>query len=745
MILLIAFLFMLSAYLLLSRNLRDETVRVHQAYVQQSQISMDYLLSEVFLITSKVILLPEIQSLGGFEGALGSRQYYLKNRLKDNLSKLHGSHPAIESVFVYFWPADYIVSSIGAYEVDYYFKTKYSQSGMTRSDWREMLLSSDDYIHTTSLTQTGIGEVSSPYIQFITANLPMFAPEKTQVAICLTIKESTIKSLIGGVNKEGSFLIVDGDDNIYLDDGVTLPGGFPNYAQLVDNRHLSTVIENQILTHFPSKLIDWQFVSLSAQSDVESRLNRLRWIILGLVIIFWIIGAWLAYFFAQRNYRPVTRLIEHISGTPAVEEVTHFRRAEYLYIEESFNRLKEEKASIQDRLALQQEALRVDFLSRLLLGRVKETSHSVEEQCEYHGFFFEEDAFVAVALRMEDTILNSDQLTQEHGAGWLANQIQSTLARHAIGDGWVCEVSSLSVLFLNLSSPSDDPSLVLAKLLGDLKVHIMRETGITYTIGASSYISDLSSVPLAYEEAREALDYRMIHGKGAVITYYDVIEQEKEQKVPNTLRLERRFINLFTTGNYKEAGELMQNIMGRLEHVPSLSKLRMRLFAFISLFLDAMGDLFDDAFVTDLDCEARLLSCTTLVETRIEMDLLFQEIQDFTLGQKKASLRERVSAIIEANYTDANFSVGFIAEQLDLSISNFSWLYKEETGDGPLDCIHRARLRAAKLLLKESDLAVKAIAAKCGYLSDMAFIRVFKKYEGITPGQYRNSANPIFI
>jgi cytoskeletal protein RodZ len=45
-ILLLAFLFILSAYFLLSRNLRDESFRVHEATVQQSQISMDYLLSE---------------------------------------------------------------------------------------------------------------------------------------------------------------------------------------------------------------------------------------------------------------------------------------------------------------------------------------------------------------------------------------------------------------------------------------------------------------------------------------------------------------------------------------------------------------------------------------------------------------------------------------------------------------------------------------------------------------------------
>jgi two-component system, response regulator YesN len=735
MILLIAFLFIVSGYLILSRNLRDESIRLNRANVQQSQISMDYLLSEIELITNEVIVLPEIQSLGGFEGELGNRQYYLKNQLRDELSKLHGSHPAIESVFVYFWPAEYIVSSMAAYEVDYYFETYYGQAGVAQEDWLSTLMAHDGYVKTTSFVQTGSGDIASPHIQFITAGLPMFAPEKTQVVICLTIKESTIKSLIGV--KEGSFFIIDQNDTVYLDEGIGLPADFPTYTQLLGSKRVDTIIDDQILTHFPSRFIDWQYVTLSAQSVVESRLSKLRWFFTGLVAVFWIFGASLAYVFAQRNYRPVAKLIDHISGATTKEELTHFRRKEYQYIEESFNRLKEEKASIQDQLAVQQVTLRAGFLSRLLLGRIKETSHTLEEQCEYHGFYFETDAFVAVALKMEDTILNSNQLSQEYGAVWLANQTQSVLSRHTNGDGWVCEVSNLPVLFLNIQEPSDDPQLVLTELLSDLQQHLLNETGITYTIGASSFVGDLSAIPFAYEEAQAALDYRMVHGKGAIITYYDVLEQEQEQKMDNTLRWERRFIGLFTSGKYGEASELMQNIMSRLEHVPNLPKIRIRLFAYINLFLDAMGDLFDDEFLAELDCESRLLACSTLKETRAEMANLFREIQDYTLDAGRTSMQERVSIIIEEKYMDPNLSVGYIAERIGLSISNFSWIYKEETGHGPLDRIHRVRLREAKRLLQESTLAVKRIAKNCGYLSDIAFIRVFKKYEGITPGQYR--------
>jgi two-component system response regulator YesN len=742
-ILLLAFLFILSAYFLLSRNLRDESFRVHEATVQQSQISMDYLLSEISMITEEVNLMPEVVSLGGFSGELGSRQYYLKNQLRDELYKLHRSHPAIETLFVYFREGDYIVSSIAAYDPEYYFETQYPQASISNKGWRNLLFQ-DSYGDTFSLMQLGNGDESEPYIQFVTTRMSWEGKNSSRISICLTVKESTIARLIDGGVRGGRFFIMDGPSEVFLKGDEPIPENLPAYRELWKNSEKAIVWEDQILSVFPSHVNDWLFVSLSSQTIVESRLNQIRWVIMGLVVFFWVIGTLIALFFARRNYLPITRLMEYVSGDITQDNVTHFRREEYRYIEESFNRLREEKASIQDQLTLQQETLRTNFLSRLLTGKLKESSHTLEEQCQFQGFYFEENTFVTVILKMEGTVLNDDQLTQEKGAQWLASQIQFLLSDFYYGVGWVCDINNLSVLFLNLQSPTDDPQMILQAFLGDLKEKILKETGITYTIGASSFKDAVSAVPLSYEEAQEALDYRMIKGKGAVITYYDIMAQEKGKRVFNSLNWERRFINLFTSGSYEEAGALMQSALDKLSTVHSLSVMKIRLFGFMNILIDALGDYFDEAFLDDLGCENRLLACTTLQETRLEMEKLFNEIQKYSRNQQDTSLKEKVTEIMEEYYKDPNLSVGFLADQLELSISNFSWLFKEETGIGPLDCIHRIRLREAKIQLGKTDLTVKEIARECGYLSDIAFIRVFKKYEGITPGQYRNEQKKQF-
>ena len=55
------------------------------------------------------------------------------------------------------------------------------------------------------------------------------------------------------------------------------------------------------------------------------------------------------------------------------------------------------------------------------------------------------------------------------------------------------------------------------------------------------------------------------------------------------------------------------------------------------------------------------------------------------------------------------------------------------------DYINKTRLMHAKELLKNSDKTVKAIAVETGFVNLRSFNRVFQKYEGVTPSEYRNS------
>lgn len=103
--------------------------------------------------------------------------------------------------------------------------------------------------------------------------------------------------------------------------------------------------------------------------------------------------------------------------------------------------------------------------------------------------------------------------------------------------------------------------------------------------------------------------------------------------------------------------------------------------------------------------------------------------------------REIVTSAIELvtqEYMDPSLNVDRIAHELHVTQSYLSRSFKKSQGTGLLDFLHSYRIAMAKnLLLREGPVLVKEIAERCGYINDAAFIRVFKKQEGMTPGQFR--------
>ena len=96
-----------------------------------------------------------------------------------------------------------------------------------------------------------------------------------------------------------------------------------------------------------------------------------------------------------------------------------------------------------------------------------------------------------------------------------------------------------------------------------------------------------------------------------------------------------------------------------------------------------------------------------------------------------------INSYIEENYKDIDLNLSTLSQKLKLTPTYVSLIYKEHMGDSLINTINKLRIEAAKKLLKETDENIGNIATKVGFNSSHVFIRVFKKHEGVTPGQYK--------
>ncbi len=86
-----------------------------------------------------------------------------------------------------------------------------------------------------------------------------------------------------------------------------------------------------------------------------------------------------------------------------------------------------------------------------------------------------------------------------------------------------------------------------------------------------------------------------------------------------------------------------------------------------------------------------------------------------------------------------NITLEHIANHFKYNKNYLSRIYKQNTGIGISEQIIKFRLKHAKELLTETDLSIIEIASEVGYDDSKYFMRLFKKFETVTPTQYRKT------
>ena len=79
------------------------------------------------------------------------------------------------------------------------------------------------------------------------------------------------------------------------------------------------------------------------------------------------------------------------------------------------------------------------------------------------------------------------------------------------------------------------------------------------------------------------------------------------------------------------------------------------------------------------------------------------------------------------------------AERLNLTSAYISWYFKDKLGINLIDYLNDFRIKKAFEFMDNSQLKIKDIAQKVGISNTNTFTRLFKKYSGYTPMDYRKS------
>lgn len=131
--------------------------------------------------------------------------------------------------------------------------------------------------------------------------------------------------------------------------------------------------------------------------------------------------------------------------------------------------------------------------------------------------------------------------------------------------------------------------------------------------------------------------------------------------------------------------------------------------------------------ITDLDD-----LCYKLQET---IDV-FTECMFNYIPSKGNEITKKAIRYISQNFS-RNLTLDEVADHVHLNSAYFSTLFKQSTGSSFKEYLNMVRIEESKRLLSNTDYSIIDISLATGFEDQSYFSKVFKKYTGLTPKQYR--------
>lgn len=124
--------------------------------------------------------------------------------------------------------------------------------------------------------------------------------------------------------------------------------------------------------------------------------------------------------------------------------------------------------------------------------------------------------------------------------------------------------------------------------------------------------------------------------------------------------------------------------------------------------------------------------CPAIMKT---IDMMF----GLSLGNylEYRSVIYKIKQAVDKN-SEMNLSLEFFSKSMNMSYSYLSTLFKNEIGFTFREYLNMVRVDKAKTLLKDIALSVGEVADQIGYSNQYYFSKVFKKYTGLAPVDYKN-------
>ncbi|MDQ1913681.1 helix-turn-helix domain-containing protein [Paenibacillus sp. GD4] len=509
---------------------------------------------------------------------------------------------------------------------------------------------------------------------------------------------------------------------------------------------------NRIVSYTTSGLTGWSFVDITERSVLLQGMNRIKYIVFVVAVIYITAAFAISFYLSRRLYRPLQSVISYISGsestdrdnamgTPPAGDEAGFIRHIFEQLTRNKETLMREKRKVDSLLTDNRTAIKEKYLNDLIQGGGKSGSdRGSEHAAELLGLRVDFTRFAVLTMELEEPYPLKGPDGAFHFHLFHYGLMEELEAR--VNGEIFAKDDKRTVILLSVPSEEEDYPLEQAK---ELKEQLLARYGLSVTIAVSRVYSGKASVRAAYEDTLEALNLKIYIGKGEILPYSILdIGKAEEEAYYYPYGLETKLLQALLQTDMEVCTAAIRQVT-RTVIEKKLSKANIQQLYFqlsgeiVKALVQAGGDM-SAAFGERPSCADALARAETLQD--MEVCLLDMCSRIIAYHREKRSKMTDVTLQLATDYMNENFnkniSVDTIAEYVQRSSSYLSRIFKDATGMTVNDYLIQLRIKRAMELLKLPHLSMEEICREIGYANVSYFSKLFKSRSGLTPGQFRH-------
>lgn len=731
-------------YLYYMNSVKDEVEAKNQAVYETVVREVNISIQKYTKISADLginTMIRKVSNIQSKEEISGELEDEMKNALYRYYIDLYSAYRS----FVYFDENDVILTTDGAEYADDYLETQLGSIGMTVGEWKRWLEGKGN----ESIVLHGPKNVKGIEPKYVAIRYTIFENRSVRPTNMVIVLEeaSLIRTAQNMLGNEKFYLDVQNERGELIASNMAQEFDRDKAFRYVKNQRgvfrIKNGAEQYNVSHILSEVNAWRYIFYTPESVYYSKIKTLNLVFLGSMLFILAAGLVLIREIIGKQYAPVAKILQKMPGRSGNGD-------EYLEIENMVLdsvRSKRENTLIVEK---QQKSKRDHLLLMMLTGQIHVDEKARETLTDLP--FDLEKGFTAVvlfSLNHYKNLFRDEKISDFERYEILIDILENIGSEILLGHRIKCYfVESSGNLLCLINYREEGDFEILLDLLGEILRHI--ETYFDTRLAACAGRGYRGwNVAGSYREALYCLDY-ISYEHGDNVVCYDDVEKESGYLHSFGVEEESALNTYIRAGDTEKAWMLVERFLCQKNCPETVRSFRYKYY--VNEILSSLIRNFQQ-YIEDNNTAVNNIYLLLMVQS-VEMERILENFKTLIAGicgkiedelsqsadsGAASALTDQVKAYIQQHYCDPDLSNDRISEFCGMSSSYISRVFRKEMGDGVLNYINRTRIEAAKEILKNSSVRIEDVAAEVGILNANTFIRLFKKYEGVTPGAFKKA------